>query len=277
MGSDSECKPCPKYAECFEGNVYCKGDKRFIRGECIYDKKELDMLEAQMEQYSKSLLAQRCAQFECQKYTLYNYLYDDPDIERIDDIYLSEEALSLELAKALQLDSESHLFQNVFEKFTKRIKDEENHSIYLKDLEFKRETGYFSNKPSKSLLCHFIIFWTKNCLIIIPLLTISTFITFWSIKKRRKRLEKQRRRQIAMDRKDQIIDKLKNFMMNSNQKWIPIAPLRAQIMNTDHDEKEWQRVEKLVDKDANVQKSTQIVDGLQKLCWKLSDTVLINN
>ncbi len=56
--------------------------------------------------------------------------------------------------------------------------------------------------------------------------------------------------------------------------------IKSQIMrdnNSGGDGKiEWVRVEKLVDRDANIQKSAQMVDGLQRLCWKLSDTASID-
>merc|ERR1712154_523443 len=189
----------------------------------------------------------------------------------------SEMELSDELAKALQLDAQSHLFQQVFEKFTNAIKTEEQ-SIYFKSLSYDENDGYFSNKSSKSCGCHLVVFLTANALIIVPVMMVVVVVSLWLFKRNRRRNQVLRRRQIAQDRKEDVLEILKNYMNNSNQRWIPILPIRAQVMGVEkgkESDKEWMRVEKLVDKDANVQKSTQIVDGLQKLCWKLSDTALI--
>eukprot|EP00483_Globobulimina_turgida_P011171 UN11192 len=101
----------------------------------------------------------------------------------------------------------------------------------------------------------------------------------WYCRRVRFRNKILRNKKIALDRKEDVICILKNYQNNSNQRWIPIAQIKAQIMrdiNSNTSRKEWMRVERIVDRDANIQKSAQIVDGLQKLCWKLSDTALIN-
>merc|ERR1712228_1131532 len=193
---NDECTDCPEFARCVDGNVFCKGDKRFIRGQCIYDPTEMTTLQSQMQSYSVSLLSSRCGEYECQSYALYNYLYSDTDNERILNMALSEEELSNELAKTLQLDAQSHLFQNVFEKFTNSIK-EENKTIYFKDLEYAQDRGYFSNKSSKTFLCHVIIFLTQNCFVIIPVMIAVFIVSLWYFKRNRKRNRMLRRKQIA--------------------------------------------------------------------------------
>merc|ERR1712176_1743297 len=190
-----ECKECPKFARCVDGDVFCKGDKRFIRGECIYDPIEIKKLHSQMESYSVSLLASRCGEFECQSYALYNYLHRSSadDHELYTNSALDEEALSNELAKALQLDAQSHLFGQVFEKFTKMIKEDQK-TIYFKDLEWAEGRGYFSNKSAKTYLCHLCMFFTDNALIIVPVTVWLVFGSLWYLKRQRVRNRVLRRR-----------------------------------------------------------------------------------
>ena len=83
-----------------------------------------------------------------------------------------------------------------------------------------------------------------------------------------------RGKQLIKDKKEQILKILYDHLThNTDQKWIPIMEIQKQITD---DSKEWKKIEREVDKDANTQKSLQMKDGVQKLCWKLSETALIN-
>eukprot|EP01084_Bolivina_argentea_P063251 115544_1 len=272
--TNEDCKPCPENADCSGGYLYCKGERRLIKGQCLYDKKEIAKLHNQMVAHSLSLLSTRYGEYECQSYWLYRVVWsiNEENENMLLNKRISEKELCDELAKALQMASTSHLFQNVFATFKESIIGDESKGLeYEKDGEY-----YYSAKSSKSVSCHVAIFLTQNSLIIIPSVLIGIVLCVWLIKRRRERNRRMRAKQLMEDRKADVINILKNYLNNTSERWIPIAQIRAQIMGSNNNNHEWNRVERLVDKDANIQKSAQMVDGLQKLCWKLSDTALIH-
>merc|ERR1712228_1026242 len=113
------------------------------------------------------------------------------------------------------------------------------------DLEYAQDRGYFSNKSSKTLLCHVIIFLTQNCFVIIPVMIAVLIVSLWYFKRNRKRNRMLRRKQIAQDRKEDVLEILKNYMDHSNQRWFPIIPIRFQIMGeckNRESEKEWREL-----------------------------------
>merc|ERR1719273_2326109 len=68
---ESDCTDCPEYAVCHDGVAWCKGDRILIRGQCLYDQREIEHLHAQMETYSLSLPSSVRAERECSSYWLY--------------------------------------------------------------------------------------------------------------------------------------------------------------------------------------------------------------
>eukprot|EP01084_Bolivina_argentea_P274452 467818_1 len=123
---------------------YCQGDRVPIKGKCQYDKVKIAKLKSRMKSESEILLGKRCGQFICQNYYIYNYIYDIENNKKINDKSLSENELKNELATTLQLQSKSHLFSNVFEKFIFSIKNA-NKTIHLNDIQYD-DGQYYSTK-----------------------------------------------------------------------------------------------------------------------------------
>lgn len=279
---DFECKECPLNAVCHDGTAWCKGDRVLIRGECLYDPDHIDTLKVEMEQYTQSLLSSIRAEKECRSYWLYAVFGDPIEGEFDDGMYLGEEALEQQLADALQLDIRSHLFTQVFSKFTAEIKGYgedgsswgNDISIKRKDLDFEVERGYFSHRASKSLRCHLSILLTDNASVIVPVTVIGTLIAIsWSVRRSRL-LRKQKAKQRVLDGKRDVLRMLREHQTNSSRRWIPIMTIRAQMNGGEEDkgrEREWKRIVRDVDRDANVTRSVQMVDGVQRDCWKVSE------
>ena len=276
----SECRECPAFSECHDGIAFCKGDRVLIRGECLYDETEIELLKTQMESYTLSLLSAIRAERECRSYWLYA-VFDEAIEGQFDGMYLPEEALEKQLAEALQLDIRSHLFTQVFGSFTASIKSQRvgtDLSIKRKDLDFAVDRGYYSHRAAKSVRCHLSILLTDHAAVIVPVSVIGSLVVMlWSVRRQRM-LRKQRARQRVKDGKRDVLRMLREHMANSNRRWIPIMSIRAQLNGGDADDKtkerEWKKIVRDVDRDANVTRSCQMVDGLQKDCWKLSDIAL---
>ena len=277
---DEDCKPCPENGRCIAGKFWeCKGDRRLIDGKCVYDPLMKRKLLDSMKTHTISLLSASCGQYQCQKYMLYKLLYsiNEENGNIMINSGLSENKLSQILSKKLGLLVDSHLFGQVFQEFVQNIREATKEgSLYGNDLLYDSKKGYYSNRSSKSLICHLIIFLSDNAFVIIPIGLIVSIISILWMNHRRKISRKLRAKQVIQDRKEQVIEILKHYLNNTNQKWIAIQPIQEQIMGHTNKCEEWSRVEREVDKDANIQKSLQMKDGLQKLCWKLSETALIH-
>jgi len=286
--SNDDCVECPDDADCHDGIAYCKGDRVLIRGECLYDEHEVNSLKSQMESYTLSLLSTIRAEKECRSYWLYS-IFDDPDDIEFDGMYLPEEALEKQLALSLQLDIRSHLFTQVFALFTSELKsrrDEPDEMISAykkrKDLDFKVDRGYFSHRAAKSIRCHLSILMTDYATVIVPCTLVASLLFIsWSVRRSRKK-RKQRAKQRIADGKRDVLRMLREHMTNSRRRWIPIMSIKAQLNGGGVSEgkmdrakeKEWKRIVKEVDRDADVVRSCQMIDGVQKDCWKLSDHAL---
>jgi len=292
IDANDDCVECPVDADCHDGIAYCKGDRVLIRGECLYDENEVNSLKSQMESYTLSLLSTIRAEKECRSYWLYSIFDDSVDAE-FDGMYLPEEALEKQLALSLQLDIRSHLFTQVFALFTSEIKsrrDEPDDVMMIsayskrKDLDFKVDRGYFSHRAAKSIRCHLSILMTDYATVIVPCtLVASLLLISWSVRRSRK-MRKQRAKQRIADGKRDVLRMLREHMTNSRRRWIPIMSIKAQLNGGGVSEgkvdrlrakeKEWKRIVKEVDRDADVVRSCQMIDGVQKDCWKLSDHAL---
>lgn len=278
---DEDCRACPENGHCFGGKFWeCKGDRTLIDGKCVYDPNEKRNLLDSMRINTINLLSQTCGEYQCQKYSLYKLVYsinrENGNIMR--NKGLSEKLLSKKLSKLLGLQEESHLFGQVFQEHLQNIKDATKEgSLYGNDLLYdSKNKYYYSNKPSKSLSCHLIILLSDNAYIITPIILIGSIISILWINRKKRLLKKLRAKQLTQDKKEQVIEILKNYLLNTNEEWIAILPIQKQIMGHTNKCKEWDRVEREVDKDPSVQKSLQMKDGLQKLCWKLLDRAIVN-
>jgi len=280
------CTPCPSDARCHNGDVFCVGDKRLINGECKYDPKQIETLSRQMRSHSMALLARRLSLSECETFWLYNALSGTVEEERVGTAGMSKDELKAALAKALQMDATSHLFNSVFGTFTTHIRERNGEKALTKALKFvESEEVFVSRVPSTPWMCSASMFVTRWCAVLVPLsvLCLGLSVCLWRRARRRERLRKEKQR--ALDRKEDVVSALRALAKCSNQRWIPIVQLRAQVMGDVNAkggkegrrmEMEWKKVERLVDKDAHVAKSLKIVDGVQKLCWKLSDIALFD-
>ena len=263
---DNDCVQCPQYANCIGGDVHCIGDRVFIDGKCSYPPKITNALRYEMEIFTQNLLSVKLGKYECQSYCLYKYFYDDT----IENKTLSHQMLQRELSKKLQILPNSHMFTKIFDEFTDDIKFSD--LIHWSLRYDANVNGYYSTKSSKPLLCHLNILLYYYWHIIFPLIFILFLIGKW-----RYNINKIQKKQLKQKQiKDDVIGVLNDYYQNNNnkEKWLPIAQLKNQIIG--QNDNEWKIIEKLVDRDPNVTKSARMIDGVQKLCWKLSDTALIN-
>jgi len=274
-----DCQPCPEFGVCSNGDLlHCQADRRLIDGECKYDEREIVQILDQMKWYSTLLLSQHVGEYECQQCELYKYVHGiAPENHNVVNTRgLSGNELSAGLAKNLHYSPNSHLYQNTFAKFTRSIQ-EPNDSLHAKQLRYDRDIGFFSSTPSKPITCYLLVFLQTHCLVLAGCTVLVSVTLFSLIRSRRRRRQKERARQRIEDKKEEVLDLLKNVLMNSNTKWVPVDVIRWKVMGSNAESAEWRKIKRNVEKDALVQPSEQIVDGLQKTCWKLTEAALMAN
>jgi len=273
-----DCEPCPDDAVCANGEfLFCKGDnKKLIRGQCKYDPLQLKQVMQQMQRKSATILAQRAGQFECQQFGFYNLVYDVHAPFAVNSRAMPATELALELAKLMRFDYQSHFFKSAFEKFKTSVHDMP--LLYRDDIVFvENDDGgvFYSPHTHRPIGCVLCVLLQTHCVAITMTSVVSLVVLYVWLKRKRKRARRLRQKQLIEDRKQHVIAILDEYQKHSHNKWIPVLVVQERVMGSTHESAEWKKVEKEVDRDAKVVKSSQMIDGLQKLCWKLSETALI--
>ena len=265
-----ECTPCPEFAECHNGNAQCLDDRVLVDGKCINDQRAVQQMKNQMEHHIQSVLSAFRGQHECQSYWLYNELVHSSD-EVADEkyMYLSEEAVKSEVVYALGVDVRSLVFQEAFESLTESIKAVRTYTWKM-DLAFDEEKGYYSRRGSKTWMCHFCVVMTDYGAFLIPIsLLLGVLAIRWvNCIRERKRLEDMYQR--FDERKDGVLKVLRDHL----NRWVPLVMVRDyvdQVAGDEMTDDEWTEVRVHINRDAYVQASVILMDGIHKDCWKMSE------
>jgi len=124
----------------------------------------------------------------------------------------------------------------------------------------------------KSLKCS-IYQWLYEQMILLAFVSLIIYWIGLNIYRRKKRQEKNSH---AMGVKEDILLFLKSIRQN-NPPFVPIEQAKVHVVGMKFPNSIWELVKEMVESDPNVQTSTRAVDGIQRLCWKISETAFLNH
>jgi len=248
---DMVCRQCPEHAiVCRNGKVQCKTNYILQDNKCILDGVVVKFaydLNKQVHQ----ILSQRRGKYECGEM---------PDIEGAYTMKQDELISNCHILDPSKKDE-------AFKYFQKNILSES--SI----IKVNEKNEYYSLRSIKSPFCR-IKEWAIGHMLglIATFIIIVIVFAIWCKYKRRKWEKKEVEKMVVA-----VYDILAEFDRFNKQRYAPIDVIKQRIKPKSN--KLWKRLDALIQKDANIQKSIRMMDGMQKKCLALnsSSSVRDNN
>ena len=143
----------------------------------------------------------------------------------------------------------------------------------------KSKARYYGNVSNKSLICQLKLFFIENIISFVFAAIVLLVIIYWVYKY----LENRKIYKLSKLMREYTYDLLKEQKLKNNPSYKAVSQLKQDNMiyfdqllgnNEKRREKIWNLVQNRFETDAYIQCSQRTVDGIQKLCWQLSDTYL---
>ena len=144
-------------------------------------------------------------------------------------------------------------------------------TIKIPDIMYENGTLY-ATEGIKSYRCVIYDWCYEHVLLLVFLLFVFQWIIRWFYRRRK---NEQRRKQ-SIQIKNEILLFLKQ-RRNHDPPYVSIDQAKVHCVPFRFNQFVWQMAKELVENDPNVQKSTRVVDGVQRDCWKISQTAFLND
>eukprot|EP00485_Elphidium_margaritaceum_P017980 CAMPEP_0202732690 /NCGR_PEP_ID=MMETSP1385-20130828/187778_1 /ASSEMBLY_ACC=CAM_ASM_000861 /TAXON_ID=933848 /ORGANISM="Elphidium margaritaceum" /LENGTH=1303 /DNA_ID=CAMNT_0049399013 /DNA_START=174 /DNA_END=4088 /DNA_ORIENTATION=- len=194
-------------------------------------------------------LAQRRGRFECDEMADHNDGYSMTEDELFSNVEVVDQAKKFE----------------AFAYFKKHVVTDSS-LIGVDD-----RGHYFAYKSLKSPLCRAREWAWNNLLFLMATSCMLMLFASWYCQCKRRQTEKRR----VKDMVSEIYKILEEYYRCDDNQHIPVDIIKQQIKPKSNTL--WKRAENMIYKDARINKSVRMIDGIQRNCWKLLSMPLINH
>ena len=279
------CFPCPKenIDTCANGHAICQANYRLSGKYCVQDSKAVRMAHL-MELKARQILSQYKGRAECgeqiepgllesQLKAYVQSMYVILFVDLLPCAVLCCVSLGFCFCFGFSKSKHAKEFEGAFNLFLK--------NVHKGDMDIKyneKNKRYYADYSQKTFFCEVKLFFVENLVLCLFVLFLSLLICYWIYKYN----ESRKCSKIANLMREYTFEVLLEQKMK-NPSYKAVGQIKQDNMirfgsligkNTKKRERIWHIVKDKFERDAYIQCSQRTVDGIQKLCWQISDTYL---